>query len=103
MARSQKDLDDILLELLGEGVHRYFQPPPSLQIKYPCVVYEISSGNSQYADNHLYIYENRYTLTYLTRHANDSNNEKIQTLQKCRFDRRYCSNGLYHNVYDLYF
>lgn len=103
MARSQTELSELLHKNLGNKIHYYFQPPETIKMKFPCVVYEISSGNTRYADNGLYAYMNRYTLSYITPNSEDPINDLIRCLPLCRFDRRYSQNNLYHNVYDLYF
>ena len=81
----------------------YFQPPESVKLSYPCVVYSVSSIDHQYADNKTYIGKRRYQVTLITKDPADDRVDKIIDLfELCRFDRFFTSNNLNHNVFIIY-
>ena len=96
------ELQKLLEDVLGSN-HVYFQPPETIKMEYPCIVYNLSAGNSRYADNALYFYRNRYTVTYISRDPDDLKHYDIIRVPLLRFDRFYTSNNLNHWVYEVYF
>ena len=82
----------------------YFQPPESLKMKYPAIVYELVDIMTDKANNKNYIRNHRYTLTLI--HSNPDNELKDRLLDEFNlisFDRHYAKDGLHHYVYDLYY
>ncbi|MEI7479591.1 MAG: hypothetical protein WCK25_04690, partial [Actinomycetes bacterium] len=53
------ELQAILVNLLGSN-NVYFQPPPSLKMNYPCIVYSREYINTQFANNTPYKHKKRY-------------------------------------------
>lgn len=89
-----------LEEILGSE-HVYFQPPPSIKMEYPCIVYEFAEYDVRHANNKIYMGKDRYKLTFITRKVGPL--EGLLDLPYCSFDRPYISNNLYHYVYNLYY
>jgi hypothetical protein len=54
-----------LLESLAPNV--YFQPPPSLQMQYPCVVYARDAIATEWSGNKPYSAYTRYQVTVIDR------------------------------------
>lgn len=81
----------------------YFQPPNGLAIKYPCIVYELSSMDTRYADDIPYHFKKRYTVTVIDRNPESDIPNKIRQYPLSRFDRFFVSDNLNHFVFDLYF
>ena len=50
---SRLKLHNILVEILGSG-NVYFQPPESITLKYPCIIYGRVGIDAVHADNKLY-------------------------------------------------
>lgn len=94
------DLQAILLEL-ADNV--YFQPPPTLAMQYPCIVYQRDNADSKFADNSPYAYTQRYQVTLIDRTPDSDILAKIASLPLCRYDRGYAANNLNHDVFNLYF
>lgn len=101
--KSRLDLQ-LALEKI-KGVRKvYFQPPASVRLVYPCVIYELSNKWSKRADDMRYIKGNRYQLKLIEKEADSPISELIlDSFDYCSFDRAYTSNNLYHNVFTLYF
>lgn len=97
-------LHEELKDLLGSG-NVYFQPPPSVVLKYPCFVYNVNAGSSLYADNKSYRYEARYSITYITRDAENLSMVKkvLRNFEMISHDRSFVSDNLYHEAFDLFY
>ena len=88
-------------EILGsENV--YFEPPESVKLEYPCILYERSSGFTDFASNKPYIFRYRYTVTVIDRDPDSDIPGKIATLPMCTFDRGFVVNNLYHKVFTCF-
>lgn len=96
------DLQTILEKTLGSR-NVYFQPPASIQMKYPCVVYELSNMDIRHADNNPYLHRKRYKVTVIDRNPDSDIPNRIAMLQTVFFDRHYTQENLHHFVFNLYF
>lgn len=92
-----------LLSEVAETENVYFQPPASLIMKYPCVVYKFDGIDTDYADDIPYRLEKRYQVTYIYKNPDSEVPMAIASLQKCRFDRNFVSDNLYHSIFSLHF
>ena len=61
MSRSRLELQKYLEDLLGSR-QVYFQPPASIQMKYPAIVYSLSNMNNIPANNDSYLVDKTYEL-----------------------------------------
>lgn len=96
-------LQTLLEEILGSDAV-YFQPPESFRMKYPCIVYNRDTGDTQFADNKPYIFEIRYQVSLISRDPDmDDILKKLASLEKCTYDRHYTVNGLNHDVFNLFY
>lgn len=100
MAR-REELQVILETITGHNV--YFQPPASMALKYPCIIYKYDNAESSYADNHAYLLVRRYQIMHISRNIEDLVLEKLGRLPHSRLARHYIADNLYHDVYNLYF
>lgn len=80
----------------------YFQPPESVKMKYPCIIYGLSGSVKVNADDTTYHHRNRYTVTLITRDPNAEQYNEITNWPMCRFDRHYTASGLHHFVFTIY-
>ena len=80
----------------------YFQPPSTLKMKYPCIVYERRSGDSLYADDSTYRFTYSFTVTYVDTDPDSDVPEQIAKLPYCKMDRCFTSDNLNHTVFILY-
>ena len=55
------DLQSTLQEIMGDN-KVYFQPPENVSMKYPCIRYSLSTGNTRFADNTSYTFDCRYEI-----------------------------------------
>ena len=92
-----------LLETLLESRNVYFQPPPSVKMKYPCVVYSLSDIDTKFADNNPYSNSRRYQLTAIDQNPDSTIPDELALLPMCIFDRSYTADNLNHYVFNIYF
>ena len=91
------------LELVDSNLHVYYQPPASVRLTYPAIVYRVNDYSQNWADDYLYKKDRSYLITLI---HYDPDNDIVEKLlwafPKLRFDRTYTSDNLYHYVYVLY-
>lgn len=102
MAKDRLQLHEELCDILGSR-NVYFQPPESVKIKYPAIIYHVENIDQKFANNMTYNKDRAYLLILV--HP-DPDNEIIEKLlfsfPKIRFDRAYDSDNIHHYVYVLY-
>ena len=95
-------LQEILVNILGSN-NVYFQPPETIRLQYPCIIYERSDIDKKYADNRAYTSMVRYSLTLITRSPESDLVKAILELPYCSYDRHYAADTLNHDVFTLYY
>lgn len=92
-------------ELLQFCDNVYFQPGPSFQIKTPCIIYERSSGLSEYADNKTYKYGQAYNIKWISKDPDceDKIRAMLDHFPMSRFNRHYTDNNLNYDVIIIYY
>jgi hypothetical protein len=96
------ELQQKLVEILDSD-NVYFQPPASVQMKYPCIVYSREYMLSEWADGQPYKRGNRYLVTVIDRNPDSLIPDKVAALPMCVYDRFYTADNLNHNVFKLFF
>ena len=100
---SRLELHDEFCEMLGSS-YVYFQPPSSVRIKYPCIIYNLSNIKVSRADGLAYTLDNEYDVTYIDADPdNDIKTLMLKHFPKCRFNRYYTADNMNHYVYTLYY
>ena len=103
MARNRRDLSAIFREKLGVK-HVYYQSPAPNMLKYPCVIYELDRREAHHADDIVYRDMNRFIVTLIGRDVdNDAMYDKMLEIPYCMSERRYINDGLYHDVFTIYY
>ena len=96
------DLHEKLVSILGDPKHVYFQPPESVKLDYPCIIYRLTNFFKRYADNGRYISCRRYEITLITKDPDNDLVDKLVELPYCTFDRYFVSENLNHYIFLLY-
>ena len=97
------ELHDKLRDLVGNN-NVYFQPPASVQISYPCVVYHIGSGDAKRPDPILYNYTNSSDGLFIFKKPTIEIIEQVlNAIPMCRFTRGYVADNLNHYAFTLYY
>lgn len=98
--RSRLGLDEILRSI---APNVYFQPPETIKIKYPCIVYSLDDIDTRYADNLPYMITKRYQLTVIDKDPDSSIRDEVAILHQCSFLRAFTSDNLNHYVFEIYY
>jgi hypothetical protein len=96
------ELQDLLIEILGTD-QVYFQPPPTVSMEYPCIVYRRDFELMRFADDNPYSHRKRYLITVIDRDPDSIIPDKIAELPLCSYDRFYTAENLNHDVFKLFF
>lgn len=96
------DLQHRFEEVLGSK-NVYFQPPETIKLKYPCIIYSLADIYTRNADDSHYTMQKVYNVTVISRDPDNTIAESLLKYQKTRFDRRYVSDNLYHDILTLYY
>ena len=88
----------------GDAARCWFQPPESVKLSYPCIIYHRAGNDDIRADNRVYKRVPKYTLTYITYDPDDPLINMIEDhFLMCKFDRMMSISGLNHYYYDLFY
>ena len=100
---SRLNLHEELCELLGSR-NVYFQPPESVKLKYPGIVYSLSRVEKFNANDKIYRGMNQYQVTMIDTDPDSEVPVSILThFPMCSFDRAFTSENLNHFVLTLYY
>ena len=95
-------LQAILEVILGTS-NVYFQPPASLVMAYPCIVYQRDNAITDFANNIPYRYKKRYQVTVIDKNPDSDIPDRVAGLPMCTFYRFFVADNLNHDVFVLYF
>ena len=82
----------------------YFQPPASIHLEYPCIIYSLNNYVSNDANNKMYLDWPRYTVAVISKNPESKIPEIIRNFRgnfSASFDRFYTVDNLNHWVFDL--
>lgn len=102
MAKSRIELHELLVSTLGSR-YVYFQPPESIKLKYPCIIYNLENYDVKNADDVKYSIKKRYSITVIDLDPDSNISDKILSLPLCSFDRFYTMDNLNHYVFSIYY
>lgn len=99
---SRLELHEILCGVL-KTKSCYFQPPSSVRMQYPAIVYSRKDVEKRSADDMAYRKLPSYELVLIDKNPDSEFVDKLLDLPYCSFDRHYESDNLNHDVFTLYF
>lgn len=94
------ELHEILCNLLGTR-NVYYQPPESVKMKYPAIVYSRDDIVNTPANNSVYKQDRKYQLTVIDPDPDSEIVSKVSLLPMCIFDRHFKSDNLNHDVFTI--
>lgn len=108
MARPRSELQSLFESMMSEyqegtKQHVWFQPPSSVYLTYPCIIFNLSGKDTIHADNIKYRTLNKYMVTVIGHDPDFPLLAELEELPYCSFDRQFSIDGLYHTTYTLYF
>lgn len=96
------DLHEVLCNALGSR-NVYFQPPASVKMKYPAIVYSKNDLNNRFANNSVYSQLQSYEVIVIDSDPDSVVYDAISQLPTCRFSRHYTADNLNHDVFIIYY
>lgn len=102
MALRRLLLHETLCELLGSR-NVYFQPPSSIKMKYPAIVYEVARIDNLHANNGVYLSNTGYSVTVIDSDPDSPIVGKVASMPTSKFNRHYEKDNLNHDVYTIIF
>lgn len=100
--RSRLELHEILCNILGSK-NVYFQPPETMKLSYPCIVYSRTGMPNRFADNLPYKQDRKYQITVIDKNPDSTIPDRVCLLPLVRFTNHFTSENLNHDVFELYF
>lgn len=98
----REELHEILCEALGSR-NVYFQPPESVKMKYPAIVYSRDDIDNSFANNSVYMRSLAYSVTVIDSDPDSEIVDKVSKLPRCQYDRHYKSDNMNHDVFTIYY
>lgn len=96
------ELHGIFVKLLGnESV--YYDPPETIKLSYPAIVYSKADIDIDKADDVNYRKKTRYDFIVIDRHPDNPVIDKLLELPYCSYDRAYVSDNLHHDSLIIYY
>lgn len=99
---SRLELQVLFENLLGSR-NVYFQPPASVAMKYPAIVYSLDDIENSFANNGVYAQAIGYMVTVIDKNPDSEYVKKVSKLPMCSYDRHYVADNLNHDVFTLYY
>ena len=82
--------------------HIYFNPPPSVRMRYPAIKYSLNNINRNFANNDGYQTLSSYEVTLIDEDPDSIYVDKILQIPYCSFNRFYIADDLNHWVFTIY-
>lgn len=102
MLRKREELHKLFCDIL-QSDHAYFQPPESIKIEYPAIIYSILDINNGYADDSVYLQDDRYRVVVIDKDPESEIAKKVSMIPTCSWDRNYKQENLNHFSFNLYY
>lgn len=102
MPKPRIEVHELLQELSGYGKRIYYNPPETVKMSYPCIVYNRVNLGARHADNMPYFRYDTYTVTHIYAKESESDlTTKLALQSGFSFDRGYTADNLHHDVFTL--
>lgn len=92
-----------MLEEMFGSENIYYQPPESIKLEYPAIVYSKSRIDKRPANDSAYTLDTRYELIVIDKRPDNPIIEELLSLPYCSYDRHYESDNLNHDVLTIYY
>lgn len=107
MSDRREEFHYILVDIMGTHDQPksrvYFQPPETVKIEYPCIIYNRSRIDTRLSDDELYGHVIGYMVTVIDPDPDSEIPNKILNLPMSRFIRGYTADNLNHDVFNVYY
>ncbi len=100
--KDRLELHEKLVNILGSR-NVYYQPPESIKMSYPAIVYARSNILNDFADNDVYMQGHMYRITVIDADPDSKIVEKMSTIKTAKFERHYAVNNLNHDSFTVFY
>lgn len=103
--KNRLDLHEALVNIIGEdnADNVYFQPPESIHIKYPAIIYMRSDIPNTFADNIVYKQSTKYQVIIIDSDPDSELVIKMSKFPTAKFNRHYTANNLNHDSFTVFY
>lgn len=81
----------------------YFQPPESVHLEYPCIIYKRDNIWTEFANNGPYTNKKRYNVTVIDQNPDSAIPDIVKNLPLSRFNTHFTKDRLNHDIFTLFF
>lgn len=96
-------LHAILTSILPSGRNVYFQPPESIKIEYPAIIYKVDGVDVKHATNQNYLVRKKYLITLIDRDPDTKLVDKILELPYASLSQSFQRDNLNHYAFSLFY
>lgn len=96
------ELHEKLCNILGSR-QVYFQPPESVKMQYPAIVYSRNLLPTKFANDQVYKHDLSYKVIVIDKNPDSEIIDKILQLPMCSWTTHYAADNLNHDVFNLYY
>lgn len=102
MVKDRLELHSKLIALLGK-TNVYFQPPATVKLDYPCIIYKLDDVEGFHANSKRYLNTKRYLVTVIDKDPDTKIPDKILELDYSSFEDHFIVDNLNHYICSLYY
>lgn len=88
-------------KLLAICEHVYYQPPETIKMVYPCIIYELERDDLIHADDYAYHRKKRYSVMIVDRNPDSSLPDIFSEAFNIGMSRHYTADNLHHFAYTI--
>lgn len=98
--QSRLKLHNELCKILGSK-NVYYQPPESIRMKYPAIVYDLEGIENIFSGNAVYLQKCTYRVIIINTDPDSAVVKKMASLIRCKYIKHYIADNLNHDVFRL--
>jgi hypothetical protein len=102
-SEEKRFLFDAKLKEITELTNVYYDPPESVLMEYPAIVYKKTNMPARYANNKKYIKRLAFEVKVIAEDADTKYVDLINDMDFSHYDRHYVAYDLHHDVFTIIF
>lgn len=96
--------DELIAILLTYLPNVYFQPPNTINLKYPCIVFNKTGKDKLYGNDGTYRSIQEYSITVIEHDSESTIADQLDSdLPYCSINQYFITDGLYHTTLSIYY
>ena len=98
--QSRLELHAGLCRILGSK-NVYYQPPESIRMKYPAIIYDLESIENIFSGNVVYLQKCVYRVIVVDADPDSTIVKRMSILPRCKYIKHYIADNLNHDVFRI--